>query len=94
MDLVESTSRVGPTCCELDMAAFAEALEAGIAVDLNDAPEACQVRGGTLGLPIGTVEIDRCWWIGSVPGAVTGMAVNSNPSFLARASRSGMGSFP
>ena len=29
-----------------------------------------QMRGGTLGLAIGTVEIDRCRRIGSVPGPV------------------------
>ena len=37
----------------------AELLEAGIAVDLHHAFELCQMGGGTLGLAIGTVEIDR-----------------------------------
>src|SRR5437870_4968760 len=61
---------MSPTCCELNAAAIAEPVEAGITVDLKDAAEPGQMRSRTFGLSIGTVEIDRSRRIAAVPGAV------------------------
>jgi Reverse transcriptase (RNA-dependent DNA polymerase) len=70
--------------CEPDGAAVGEALEAGIAVDLNDTFELRQMGGRTLGLAIGTVEIDRGRRIGSIPGAVIA-GVDPEPAGLGAA---------
>ncbi len=84
MHLVELAPRVGPAGCELDVAAVAEPIEAGITVDLNDALELGQMRSGTLGLAIGTVEIDRRRRIGSIPGPVIA-GVDPEPAGLGAA---------
>jgi len=63
--LIELSPRVAPARRQLDIAAVAKPLEAGIAVDLKDAFEVRQMRGGTFGPTIGAVEIDRAG--GSAP---------------------------
>lgn len=49
-----------PARRELDIAAFSESIESGIAVDLNDAFELRQMGGGSFGPTVGTVEVDGC----------------------------------
>ena len=70
LHLIELASGVSPTSCELDSAAVAEPVEAGIPVDLHGAAEPGQVRSGALGFAIRAVKIDRGWRIGPVPGPV------------------------
>src|SRR6266481_253231 len=70
MHLVEFAPRMGPARRQLDIAAGTQPLEPGVTVDLNDSSEPRQMRGGTLGAAIGTVEIDGRRRIGSVPGPV------------------------
>lgn len=56
MDLVELTPRMRPAGREPDIAAFAETIEPGIAVDLDHAFELGQMGGRPLGLPVRAVE--------------------------------------
>jgi hypothetical protein len=60
---------MGPVGGQLYIAADAEPLESGITVDLN-ASEPRQMRSGTLGPTIGTVEIDGRRRISSAPRPV------------------------
>src|SRR5215470_2501223 len=73
-----------PTGRELDIAAFAEAIESGITVDLYDAPEPSQVRGGPLGLAIGAVEIDRSRRVWPVPRTIVA-SIDPKPAGLGTA---------
>src|SRR5258706_14647343 len=68
MHLIELPPRVAPARRQLDIAAVAKPLEAGIAVDLKDAFEVRQMGGGTFGPTIGTVEIDRRRRVSPAPG--------------------------
>ena len=61
---------MGPARRQLNVAAVTQPLEAGIAVNLNDASESCQMSSRTLGSTIRTVEIDGRRWIGSIPGPI------------------------
>jgi hypothetical protein len=64
MDLVELAPRMRPAGRELNIGT--KPFEAGIAIDLHNAFELGQMRGGALGLAVGAVEIDRSRRIGSV----------------------------
>src|SRR5262245_30882808 len=75
---------MGPAGRELDIATLAQPIEPGITVGLHDALEPGQVGCGTLGLAIGTVEIDRGRWIGAVPGPVVA-SVDPEPAGLGAA---------
>jgi hypothetical protein len=70
VDFIELPSRMGPACRQLNIAAGAQPLKARITVDLNHTSELCQMRSGTLGPTIGTIEIDDCRRVRSVPGPV------------------------
>ena len=76
---------MSPARRQLDIAAVAKPLEAGITVDLNDAFELRQMRGGTFGPAIGAVEIDRRRRIGPVPGPVIA-GIDPEPAGLGAAS--------
>src|SRR5262245_32898034 len=84
MQLVKFAPRMCPTCRQLDIAAGRQPLKTRIAVDLNDAFEAGQVRGWSLGAAIRTVEIDRRRWVRSVPGPVVA-SVDPEPAGLGAA---------
>jgi hypothetical protein len=84
MHLVEFAPRMGPARRQLDIAAGTQPLEPGVTVDLNDSSEPRQMRGGTLGAAIGTVEIDGRRRIGSVPGPVIA-GVDPEPAGLGAA---------
>jgi len=83
--LIELSPRVAPARRQLDIAAVAKPLEAGIAVDLKDAFEVRQMRGGTFGPTIGAVEIDRCRRINPAPGPVVA-GIYPEPAGLSAAS--------
>lgn len=68
MHFVELAPRMGPARRQLDIAAGAKPLEAGIAVDLNDPFEPRQMSSGTLGATIRAVKVDRRRWISPAPG--------------------------
>src|SRR5258706_2754985 len=70
MHLIELPPRVAPARRQLDIAAVAKPLEAGIAVDLKDAFEVRQMGGGTFRPTIGTVEIDSRRRVSPAPGPV------------------------
>ena len=53
MHLVEFAPRMGPACRQLDIAAGGQPLEAGIAVDLNDALECARWEAGRSALRSG-----------------------------------------
>jgi hypothetical protein len=78
---------VAPARRQLDIAAVAKPLEAGIAVDLNDAFEVRQMRGGTFGATVGAVEIDRCRRVSPAPGPVVA-DIDPEPAGLGAASGS------
>jgi hypothetical protein len=59
---------MGPAGREIDAAA--EPLEAGISIDLQNAPELREVRDGALGLPIGTIEIEGSRRIEPLPRTI------------------------
>ena len=84
LHLIELASGVSPTSCELESAAIAEPVEAGIAVDLHDAAEPGQVRGWALGFAIRAVKLDRSRRIGPVPGPVVA-GVDPEPAGLGAA---------
>ena len=67
-DLVEEFAPcVRPTGRQHDIATLGQPLESGITINLQDAVECFEVRGGSLRLAIGTVEVDDCRWIGPAP---------------------------
>ena len=84
LHLVELAPRMRPAGRELDIAALAKPLEAGIAVDLHDTFEPGQMGGRPLGFAIGTVEIDRSRRIGSIPGPIVA-GIDPEPAGLGAA---------
>ena len=68
MHVVELAPRMSPAGREIDAAA--EPLEAGIAVDLQNAPELRKVGDRAFGLTIGTIEIECSRRIGALPGTI------------------------
>jgi len=82
--LIELATRMGPTCRELNVAAVTQPLEAGIAVNLNDAFESRKMSSRTLGSAVRTVEVDGRRRIGSIPGPVIA-GVDPEPTGLGAA---------
>lgn len=70
LHLVKFSSGVRPTTRKLDATAFAEPIEAGVPIDLHDATERRQMRGGTLSFAIGAIEIEGGRQVRSIPGPV------------------------
>src|SRR5260370_5748407 len=58
---------VRPTGCQHDVATVGQPLEPGITVNLQNAAECFEVRGGPLPPAVGTVEVDGCPVIGPPP---------------------------
>src|SRR5215813_31899 len=58
---------VCPTGRQHDVATLGQPLESGVTVNLQNAAECFEVRGGPLRLPIGTVEVDGRRWIRPTP---------------------------
>jgi len=59
-DLIEGPSHMAPAERQFDPAGFLERAIAGIAVDLQDAPEALEMGGRALGLAVRRVDIGDC----------------------------------
>src|SRR5207253_10288603 len=58
---------VRPTGRQHDVATRGQLLKSSITVNLQNTLEFFEVRGGSLRLAIGTVEVDGCRWIGPAP---------------------------
>jgi hypothetical protein len=56
--LVEPSSRMTPACSEHDVTFVRQGLEAGIAVDMQNAPEVVEMRSRALSLAVRREEID------------------------------------
>jgi hypothetical protein len=67
VNVKELAPGVGPTGRQHNVATLGQPLESGITVNLQNAAECFEVRGGPLRLAIGTVEVDGCRWIGPTP---------------------------
>ena len=65
--VIELASRMAPACGENDVPFLRQRLEAGIAVDMQHALEAFEMRGRTFRLAVGREQEDRRWWLGSGP---------------------------
>ena len=61
---------MGPAEGELNLATLGERAIAAIAIDLQDALEASQMRDRPLGLAIGRIDVGHAWRIGATPGAI------------------------
>src|ERR1700739_4870544 len=64
MQVVELPAGVGPTGCQHDTAAHGQPFESGVTINLQNAAESFEVRGGSLRLAVGAVEVDggrRVW---------------------------------
>ena len=70
VQLVELTSRMCPAGGQDDIAADSQPLKAGIAIHLQNAAEALQMRSRSLALAVGTVEVDGGRRVGSVPASL------------------------
>jgi hypothetical protein len=68
-NLVESAARVCPACREHDVVATAQFLESNVAIDVEHALEALQMRGRPLGFAVGLEQVDGGWRIGPAPRA-------------------------
>jgi hypothetical protein len=67
MQVVKLPASVCPTGCQHDVAAHGQPFESGVTVNLQNATESFEVRGGSLRLAVGAVEVDRGRRIWSVP---------------------------
>ena len=69
-EFVKATAHMRPTECEFDVAALGQRAIADIAVDLQHALEAGEMRDGPLGLAVWRIHIGDAWRIGAAPGPV------------------------
>src|ERR1700740_1013771 len=97
MQGVKLPASVCPTGCQHNVAAHGQPFESGVTVNLQNATESFEVRGGSLRLAVGAVEVDRGRRIWSVPrpivaridpSAVSVWPTSSTTSFFPSSSNS------